>query len=639
MGNRSTGDSSIFGSSLEPEIANAIRVKAGCFRVNPNTERGKKIYLIQMLILPFIPICALIIQNSYTMHQVMQDHAATVKEQDLLHSNEDLVRIFEFLMAERNNITAYLIHLSRVRNFFEVPSGNVSMFYRVPALFETRFHQLPILNEYLNILSDRRKTFEEIIEVVFEHEDSTFELISYYAEVNEVIIEYMFQRQEAIGSSGLIWRLTRASHNLLRAKENLSIFMFYGVYCILKGNLNRKHYGEFVKHETLTLENLLISKQFSLFLGSHMKFIVTDVTTKIHKHILSGSNVDDAVCYFNHHVPDPAEYYFQIMSGFITELQQYQKELNFTIEQEIVNNGEASYRSKMVSFLILLVVLIISPIIIFLVRNATFTIQNFAGNLVDKTIELRNEKKKSDRLLFEMLPPAVVMQLRQRRQVPAENFDSVTIYFSDIVGFTNISADSSPMEVVNMLNTLYKLFDSRIRKYDVYKVETIGDAYMVVSGLPQRNGTLHAGEIATMSLDLLVGIEHFKIPHLPNIKLEIRVGINTGPCVAGVVGTTMPRYCLFGDTINTASRMESAGEPMKIHITEATKQALDNLEDVYEIEMRGVMEIKGKGTMNTYWLRGKQGHTLGDDMEIPFDPTPEFLQIIEPDSEMTSIID
>ncbi|KAI5745457.1 hypothetical protein M8J76_011249 [Diaphorina citri] len=301
--------------------------------------------------------------------------------------------------------------------------------------------------------------------------------------------------------------------------------------------------------------------------------------------------------------------------------------------EKILNNEENSYQSKIFTFLILALVLIISPIIILLVRNATFTIQNFAGNLVDKTIELRNEKKKSDRLLFEMLPPAVVMQLRQRRQVPAENFDSVTIYFSDIVGFTNISADSSPMEVVNMLNTLYKLFDSRIRKYDVYKVETIGDAYMVVSGLPQRNGTLHVGEIATMSLDLLVGIEHFKIPHRPNDKLEIRVGINTGPCVAGVVGTTMPRYCLFGDTINTASRMESAGDPMKIHITEATKQALDNLEEIYQTELRGVMEIKGKGKMNTYWLLGKQGCYVSEDNEVPFDPIPEFLHIMDPESE------
>ncbi|KAG8227941.1 hypothetical protein J437_LFUL008753, partial [Ladona fulva] len=108
--------------------------------------------------------------------------------------------------------------------------------------------------------------------------------------------------------------------------------------------------------------------------------------------------------------------------------------------------------------------------------------------------------------------------------------------------------------VVTMLNSLYRLFDSRIRMYDVYKVETIGDAYMVVSG------DRHVGEIADMAIDLIAGVRRFVVPHRPGEMLQIRVGVNTGPCVAGVVGSTMPRYCLFGDTINTASRMESTGQ-------------------------------------------------------------------------------
>ncbi|XP_013793682.2 atrial natriuretic peptide receptor 1-like, partial [Limulus polyphemus] len=161
---------------------------------------------------------------------------------------------------------------------------------------------------------------------------------------------------------------------------------------------------------------------------------------------------------------------------------------------------------------------------------------------------------------------SVASQLIRGESVTAEAFDNVTIYFSDIVGFTVLSADSTPMQVVDLLNDLYTCFDSIIENFDVYKVETIGDAYMVVSGLPVRNGNFHAREIARMSIALLNAVTSFSIRHRTNEQLKLRIGIHTGPCAAGVVGLKMPRYCLFGDTVNTASRMESTGLLMKLFV-------------------------------------------------------------------------
>ena len=175
------------------------------------------------------------------------------------------------------------------------------------------------------------------------------------------------------------------------------------------------------------------------------------------------------------------------------------------------------------------------------------------------------------------------------------------------------------MEVVTLLNSLYKLFDARIDHYDVYKVETINDSYMVASGLPVKNGNKHAVEIATMALDLMAGSAVFIIPHRPAERLQLRVGIHTGPVVSGVVGSKMPRYCLFGDTINTASRMETTGEPMKIHISMETKLLLDTL-GRFHTEHRGLVDVKGKGKLDTYWLHGKEGWvSKWHDMDVAYD--------------------
>ncbi|TRY88007.1 hypothetical protein DNTS_013002, partial [Danionella cerebrum] len=244
-----------------------------------------------------------------------------------------------------------------------------------------------------------------------------------------------------------------------------------------------------------------------------------------------------------------------------------------------------------------------------ILNNLLSRMEQYANNLEnlveERTQAYLEEKRKAENLLYQILPHSVAEQLKRGETVQAEAFDSVTIYFSDIVGFTSMSAESTPLQVVTLLNDLYTCFDAIIDNFDVYKVETIGDAYMVVSGLPVRNGKLHAREIAGMSLALLEQVKTFKIRHRPNDQLRLRIGIHTGPVCAGVVGLKMPRYCLFGDTVNTASRMESTGEALRIHMSSATKEVLDEF-GYFELQLRGDVEMKGKGKMRTYWLLGEK---------------------------------
>ncbi|XP_053543436.1 retinal guanylyl cyclase 2 [Ictalurus punctatus] len=240
-------------------------------------------------------------------------------------------------------------------------------------------------------------------------------------------------------------------------------------------------------------------------------------------------------------------------------------------------------------------------------------LEQYSSNLEDlireRTEELEIEKQRTEKLLTEMLPQSVAEALKTGATVEPEYFDQVTIYFSDIVGFTTISSLSDPIEVVDLLNDLYTLFDAVLSNHDVYKVETIGDAYMVASGLPKRNGNKHAAEIANMSLNILSSVGSFKMRHMPEVPVRIRIGIHSGSCVAGVVGLTMPRYCLFGDTVNTASRMESTGLPYRIHVNISTVTILQSMNEGYKIEVRGKTELKGKGIEETYWLVGKTNFT------------------------------
>lgn len=213
-------------------------------------------------------------------------------------------------------------------------------------------------------------------------------------------------------------------------------------------------------------------------------------------------------------------------------------------------------------------------------------------------------------------------------RVAAECFDCVTILFSDLVGFTELCSKSTPLEVVEMLNDLYSLMDSIISNFDCYKVETIGDGYMVVSGLPIRNSD-HASQIASLALMIVNRTSKLEIRHRPGELFQVRIGIHSGQVVAGCVGLKMPRYCLFGDTVNCASRMESTSEPMKIHISLATYLLL-TMAGCYRCEERGLTFIKGKGEMRTFWLKSEDVSRKQENKAKRLDDwnrTPDLLQL------------
>ncbi|XP_011645853.1 soluble guanylate cyclase 88E [Pogonomyrmex barbatus] len=221
--------------------------------------------------------------------------------------------------------------------------------------------------------------------------------------------------------------------------------------------------------------------------------------------------------------------------------------------------------------------------------------------------KLDEEMKRTDELLYQMIPKQVADRLRNGESPidTCEMFDSVSILFSDVVTFTEICSRISPMEVVSMLNAMYSLFDTLTERNRVYKVETIGDAYMVVSGAPVKEND-HADRVCDMALDMVEAITDLK-DRSTGKHLQIRVGIHSGAVVAGIVGLKMPRYCLFGDSVNTAARMEATSQAMQIHISQSTQELLS---PSYKVKERGEIEVKGKGTMKTYWLEKRERRSV-----------------------------
>ncbi len=214
---------------------------------------------------------------------------------------------------------------------------------------------------------------------------------------------------------------------------------------------------------------------------------------------------------------------------------------------------------------------------------------------------LRVEQEKSERLLLNILPETIAHQLKGKdHPIIAEHFAEVSVLFADIVGFTALSASMSPIDIVQLLNHLFSAFDYLADKHSLEKIKTIGDAYMVVGGLPIERSD-HAEAIADMALDMQRALAQVNKTY--HYALSIRIGIHTGPVIAGVIGKRKFIYDLWGDTVNTASRMEAYSIPDHIQVTEVTYQCLNH---AYVFQERGTIEVKGKGEMTTYFLIEKR---------------------------------
>lgn len=210
---------------------------------------------------------------------------------------------------------------------------------------------------------------------------------------------------------------------------------------------------------------------------------------------------------------------------------------------------------------------------------------------------LKKEQEKSENLLLNILPKSIAQRLKEQDSVIADSFDNISVLFTDLVGFTPLSAKLSPEELVTLLNDIFSRFDKWVDFYGLEKIKTSGDSYMVVGGLPLPYKD-HAKNMASLALHMQQELSQFNSEL--NQSLTIRIGIHIGPVVAGVVGTKKFSYDVWGDTVNTASRLESHGVDGQIQVS---KGIYDVLKDDFIFEERGLVKLKGKGELPTYLLK------------------------------------
>ena len=243
----------------------------------------------------------------------------------------------------------------------------------------------------------------------------------------------------------------------------------------------------------------------------------------------------------------------------------------------------------LIRLLLILNILIVSAL-------AFFQMRAFVHQRDDALSRLRVEQAKSEGLLANILPKPIAEVLKNNPQTIAERYDAVSILFADVVGFTPLFTSMNPAGMVNLLNEIYTYFDSVVEKYGLEKIRTMGDGYMVASGVPVSRPD-HAIALADAALEMLAFLDAWDSPMAR--EFDLRMGISAGPVLAGVIGRTKFSYDVWGDPVNVASRMESQGEAGKIQVSQ---DACRLLVHDFELERRGEIEIKGKGKMETWFL-------------------------------------
>ncbi|GAU91845.1 hypothetical protein RvY_04024 [Ramazzottius varieornatus] len=563
---------------------------------DPRTTKGRRMQLIKILGMAAIPIIILVVQSGISVHQALQQQQFASDFKDQIEFAIQAGDVVHALGLERGTTTFYLSMvneqlLAAVKFRRKTVDESLAALVSWPDVKPEDHFFLQKQDLQLQIAINRIMV-----------NSSTPELqLDFFTDIITHILKWI--GDSVIGSQATEqrWQLLVGYHLFIMGKEYIAAERSCGTIFYGNGHMelpnylwyqNKRSQGIALLNKSLQYEPSIKQMLVQSYIGSSLEANIT-----VERNLIDQNNL-------THRDIERERFWYALMTNYQNILRDIERNTSARIRKNLEQAIYDANKTVGSNLFILLLALALLPTIIVLLNFITGQIQSFAAILQSKNEEVMKEKKRAEAVLNQLLPRQIADKLKNREVIQPESYDQVTVFFSDIVEFTVLSSTSTPLQIVDTLNKLYTIMDRRIELYDVYKVETIGDAYLCVSGLPERNGNKHSYEVASMSLELIVDVAQIRLPHKPDYALKMRIGLHTGPCAAGIIGTKMPRYCVFGDTVNTASRMESHGEPLRVHITTTTHDALRYFK-CFEMESRGEIQVKGKGPMTTYWLLRK----------------------------------
>ena len=590
--------------SVSTLIWNVCR-KCICQESNTAKKNTQALVMLGLIILPLFPILTLIIQNGFSLSHLVTSKSDMIVNEVFVRESEEISDTIQKLQEERayavylislttNNGPNISLHSQRIKETFiktDLVLSKISNWQtdENDIRFDSQLRFQIRLEDFreLFLKSATASADEDIIAIPTTIQD----IMLYYNSLNDVLMNQLSVKISKVKTKD-VWRYVVAYESLVRVIEHIGREIMFGVLYTLNKKLDEDESKEVYEEQQLSQDYLEMTQSFIPSVAGTIKLAQSDQDFLIY----ASFKMENGQMTLSENKTSAQYYYSSI--AYVKKIQDAKNQIRDEINKSVHEQVKLSDRQQAIGILILVIVLIVSPFMILLSRNAVQTIQIFSKSLQKKSADLRTERKKTEKLLYKMLPEIVADGLKNGNTT-TETFKSATIGFINIDDFSTLTKMHSPIEVINILNEIYTVFDSRLDLFNVYKVETINDSYLVASGLPKRNET-HCREIAGLCLDITKTCQTLDIQ--PELTVRVSAGVHSGLVVAGIVGSKMPRYCLFGDTVNIASRMQSTGEPGRIQITSATRTLLETQGDDFQCEVRGVIEVKGKGSMETYWL-------------------------------------